>query len=407
MLKINDEFKALIPPLSEDELEQLEQNILEDGIREPLVVWNDYLIDGHNRFTIAQKHGLKFDCIEKHFDDEGSAKEWMILNQFGRRNLSAYNRSLLALKLKPIFEKRAEKNLLQTGKNVGSKNKQACHNCDKLDEKVDTKTELSKVADVSHNTIARVQAIEREAPEEVKKKLSTGDMSINSGYEITKALQKMDEGKKEKFLNKVINEEKKVKEAINEIKKEEFKACIDKQKEDIATGVAIMPSGTFEAISIDPPWNYGTSYDGAGRRVANPYPEMTQSELLSLELPASENSVLFLWTTQRFIFDAHELLNAWGFNYRNIIVWDKEKIGMGDLFRMQCEFCLVGIKGKPVLDNDYKNRDIIREPRREHSRKPDAFFGMVDKLVVGRKLEYFSREKREGWEVFGNDVEKF
>lgn len=79
---------------------------------------------------------------------------------------------------------------------------------------------------------------------------------------------------------------------------------------------------------------------------------------------------------------------------------------MGAWFRMQCEFCLVGIVGKPFWSNT-RYPEIIEEPRREHSRKPDAFFDLVSEITAGRKLEYFSREAREGWEVFGNDTNKF
>jgi N6-adenosine-specific RNA methylase IME4 len=115
---------------------------------------------------------------------------------------------------------------------------------------------------------------------------------------------------------------------------------------------------------------------------------------------------LFLWTTHAFIFDAKALLDAWGFEYKATGVWDKGKMGMGHWLRMQCEFFLVGIKGKPIWNNT-KWRDIIRENRREHSRKPEAFYEMVEDITVGRRLDYFSREKRLGWEVVGNDTEKF
>lgn len=200
------------------------------------------------------------------------------------------------------------------------------------------------------------------------------------------------------------------KKTITEVKKEEkkeaFKANIEFQKQAIRTGAIKMPEGVFEVIAIDPPWNYGREYDPEGSRVANPYPEMSQSELLELKPPFADNAVCFLWTTHAFIFDAKELLDKWGFTYKATIVWDKEKIGMGAWLRMQCEFCLVGIRGKPMWNNT-KYRDIIREPRREHSRKPDAFFEMVNEITIGRRLEYFSREKREGWEVFGNDTQKF
>jgi N6-adenosine-specific RNA methylase IME4 len=199
----------------------------------------------------------------------------------------------------------------------------------------------------------------------------------------------------------------KIKAKAQQVKTEAVKADIERQREEIASQPLTSPDGLFDVIAIDPPWNYGTQYDAGGRRVGNPYPEMTQSELLNMKVPSADNAIMFLWTTQRFIWDAKELLSAWGFEYRNVIVWDKQSIGMGDLFRMQCEFCLVGIKGKPTIDNNHAHRDIIQEQRREHSRKPDAFYKMVDELCVGRKLDFFSRQQRDGWVTFGNETNKF
>lgn len=194
---------------------------------------------------------------------------------------------------------------------------------------------------------------------------------------------------------------------LSKIKKEQRKELIQRQVEEIEKGNIEKPDGLFDVIAIDPPWNYGTSFDADGRRVANPYPEMTQEQLKAIEIPAKDNCVMFLWTTQKFIWDAKELLDTWGFTYRSMIVWDKEKIGMGDLIRMQCEFCLVGIKGSPVFKDNHSVRDIIREPRREHSRKPEEFYKIVDSLCAGRKLDFFSREERKGWFSYGNDTKKF
>lgn len=194
---------------------------------------------------------------------------------------------------------------------------------------------------------------------------------------------------------------------LSKIKKEQRKELIQRQVEEIEKGNIEKPDGLFDVIAVDPPWNYGTSFDADGRRVANPYPEMTQEQLKALEIPAKDNCVMFLWTTQKFIWDAKELLDTWGFTYRSMIVWDKEKIGMGDLIRMQCEFCLVGIKGSPVFKDNHSVRDIIREPRREHSRKPEEFYRIVDSLCAGRKLDFFSREERKGWFSYGNDTKKF
>jgi hypothetical protein len=96
---IKDDFKKLIPPLSDEELAQLEENIIRDGIREALIIWkvNDeyVLVDGHNRFFISQKHGISFNVKEIEFSSEEDAKSWMVLNQLGRRNLSPENQSYL------------------------------------------------------------------------------------------------------------------------------------------------------------------------------------------------------------------------------------------------------------------------------------------------------------------------
>lgn len=92
---INDSFKKLIPPLTPDEYAQLEANCLADGIRDPLVVWQGVLIDGHNRLAIAEKHGLDYTVVEKEFQDEDGAMQWMCANQLGRRNLAPEQRSYL------------------------------------------------------------------------------------------------------------------------------------------------------------------------------------------------------------------------------------------------------------------------------------------------------------------------
>ena len=71
--------------------------------------------------------------------------------------------------------------------------------------------------------------------------------------------------------------------------------------------------------------------------------------------------------------------------------------------RLQTEFCLMAVKGSPIIKN-HATRDIIREPRRKHSQKPEAFYNLVQELCPGRKIEIFSRNKREGWESYGDEL---
>ena len=107
-ITIDKEFESLIPPLTAEEFKQLEENCVREGIRDALITWNGILIDGHNRFKIAAKHGLQWNEKRMEFADRNEAIRWIILNQFGRRNLSAYDRSVLALKLKPVIAEKAK-----------------------------------------------------------------------------------------------------------------------------------------------------------------------------------------------------------------------------------------------------------------------------------------------------------
>jgi len=379
----------LIPPLTAEEFKQLETNCLEEGIRDAIVTWNGFIIDGHNRYKIATDWSLNYKTIEKSFDSEEAVKEWMIINQFGRRNLSNYQRSVLALELEEIFEKKAKENLRLAAEKTNTGFVKSQKAVSLFEEKpiqqqpieikpVNTIKELSKISGIGEQTISRVKVIEQKAAPEIKEKLSTGEISINQAYQD-------------------IKKEEKIKERTE---------YIEQQKKEIAENKLPPLTGLYDIISVDPPWNYGREYHPENSRIANPYPEMSIDEIKAIKLPFSDNSIIFLWTTHKFLPDSFDILKHWGFEYKATLVWNKEKIGMGSWFRMQCEFCLFAIKGNPFWNNTTE-RDIIIESRREHSRKPDSFFDMIDKICIGRKLEYFSREKRNGWDIFGNDINKF
>lgn len=94
-LKIKKEFKNLIRPLHRQEYLQLEENILADGCRDPIITWNGYIVDGHNRYEICTKHDVDFKVLEKHFSCDEEAIAWICANQLGRRNISEETRKFL------------------------------------------------------------------------------------------------------------------------------------------------------------------------------------------------------------------------------------------------------------------------------------------------------------------------
>jgi len=180
---IDPEFESLIPPLAEDELLGLEESILKDGCRKSLDVWEwegkAILIDGHNRYRICKRHNKPFEIDPvSGLLTRDDVVEWIIRNQFDRRNINPWTRGRLALRLKEVYAKKAKENeIIRKGKQAGA----TCQNSDKLIP-IDTKREIAKVANLSHDTIHRIEVIEREATEDVKKKLDSGEISVNEAY---------------------------------------------------------------------------------------------------------------------------------------------------------------------------------------------------------------------------------
>tara|TARA_R100001163_G_C5062178_1_gene199174 strand:- start:893 stop:2089 length:1197 start_codon:yes stop_codon:yes gene_type:complete len=227
-IKIKEEFKQLIPPLTTEEYKQLEANCIEEGIREKILLWNEYVIDGHNRYEIAQNNNLEYETESKSFNNEDEVKEWMILNQFGRRNLSNYQRSVLALQLEDVFKAKAKENLSKGGKGF------------LISEKVNSNKQISNIASVGKDTIAKVKKIQEKAPEEIKAKLATGEVSINAAY---KEIKK--EEKKE-----AIQEERRI--LAEEGSKKEIE--IDFRFGDFEEVFADIEDGSVDCIITDPPY---------------------------------------------------------------------------------------------------------------------------------------------------------
>lgn len=180
---------------------------------------------------------------------------------------------------------------------------------------------------------------------------------------------------------------------------------IDTQIRDLKTENLKQPKGKYDIIVIDPPWKYDTKYDPNHYmgRVSNPYPEMEMSELLDLKLPHKDDCILWLWTTNGFMNQAYELLEEWGFVPKSILTWNKVNIGVGHWLRNVTEHCILAVKGSPVWTNKSYST-LITEKRTTHSTKPESFYQMVDKICYGRKLDYFARKKRKGWEVYGDEI---
>ncbi len=183
-LVIDFEFQSLIPPLSDDEFKRLEKSILAEGVRDPIITWNGTIIDGHNRYTVCQKHGIKFNTAPRKFASRDAAKIWIIENQFARRNLSKYDRSVLALELESIYAAEAERRLhLSQGRGKKGTQKSA-----EVFDSGETRDKVAAVAGVSHDTLRKVKIIEQEAAKgnetavAARDAVKSGKKSIHAAY---------------------------------------------------------------------------------------------------------------------------------------------------------------------------------------------------------------------------------
>lgn len=176
-IKIDPELKALIPPLAADEYKQLEANIIGEGCRDPLVVWNGTLIDGHNRHEICTRHGIKFDTVEMGFSDRLEAELWMIGNQIGRRNLEPLDKVPLLERKREIRAKQA-KERMEKGINQYS----PVENLPQAKDK--TRDAIASEIGVSGKTYDALRKVSSDGAEELKQAVRDKKVGASTAAEI-------------------------------------------------------------------------------------------------------------------------------------------------------------------------------------------------------------------------------
>ena len=171
----------------------------------------------------------------------------------------------------------------------------------------------------------------------------------------------------------------------------------------------------YGVIYADPPWDYRTwSEKGTGRGAVAHYRVPPFETLAAMDVAqyAAKNRALFLWATDPLLPQAFKLIEAWGFTYKTIaFYWMKTNqngtffTGLGHWTRANPEQCLLATRGHPK--RLARNVPKLVLPRREHSRKPDEAYGLIERLVPGPYLELFARQSRTGWDSIGDEAGLF
>lgn len=368
-------YADIFPMIDDNELEILKDDIKENGLLEPIILFEDKILDGRNRYKACKELNIepKFEIY-----DGDKPLEYVISLNLKRRHLTQSQRGVIALEVLPLLEQEAEKRRREL---------------------------ISKSR--SSETVVNLPPSQKK---ENKSSFQAGKL-FGVGEKYVREAKRLKERSPE-----LLEEVKKGNKNFSEIKNEERIENIKRQREEIRKEVMQKPTGLYDVIVIDPPWRYDGDifkeldeclppYDCDGYRGTAPYPTMSLEEIKNIKLPIKDDCVLWLWTTNLFLLEMKPLLEHWGFTIKSVLTWDKDMIGTGRWLRSQTEHCILAIKGKPFFNNT-KWSTLIREKRTEHSVKPNIFYKMVDEICEGRKLDYFARKKRDGWDVYGNDIKE-
>lgn len=180
-----------------------------------------------------------------------------------------------------------------------------------------------------------------------------------------------------------------------------------------------LPLFGYDVIYADPAWpfeNYSTK--GESRNPNRHYATMSIEQIKALPVGhlAAENCALFVWVTDPLLDKAIEVIQAWGFRYVTVaFTWAKRTksgndwhLGTGYYTRANPEMCLMATNGRPGRPVSKAVRQLVIEPVREHSRKPDRIRSDIERMYPGKRyLELFARTAAPGWDAWGNEVDKF
>ena len=377
-LAISPELYALVPEPEKEEYDSIKYSIKNDSQQEPIIVWKDsiseknFIIDGHTRYKICKELEIEPRIQYKIFESWLVAKKFAVEVNLLRRHLSQAKRVELAFKLLEIENKLAEQRQRSTVPTKGQKGFQPVS----MPNGINTGRAVDLVAEktgMSSRTVARVKFVLDNGTEEIRRNVLNGK---------TKPARAERQIRRDKSPTKEIS----------------------------------LPDGKYDVIYSDAPFRYGFELEGAPD-----YPTLTTEQIISLKDKDGKSitsvfatdCIMFFWSPKPKISDSCKILEAWGFEFKTLLIWrkvnnGKPQRGTGHYVWSTAECLLIATKGKPGTPNpENMQEDVIEEPRgKRHSEKPEIFRRIIEKMYPKRKyLELFGRKMVLGWQVWGNQID--
>jgi N6-adenosine-specific RNA methylase IME4 len=373
----------IFPLVEGPEFADLVADIREHGLHKPIVMFEDRVLDGRNRLRACEAAGIE-PVFTVYTGDDPVA--FVVSLNLRRRHLDESQRTMVAAKLATL---RAGDNQHSEGLPIGRS---------------------SELLNVGERSVARAREVQEHGTPELVHAVERGAVSVSAAADVaTLSAQEQ---------HKIVAQgEREILRAAQDIRAR--KAEI-RRSERIKRLAATCNQNTpfpsdrrYAVLYADPPWHFEVYNEESGveRAAGNHYSTMSLDEISTLPIPslATPDAVLFMWTTAPHLQESFQVFAAWGFEYKTNAVWVKDKIGLGYFIRGQHEHLLIATRGDmpcPLPAN--RPPSVINAPRREHSRKPDEAYELIERMYPELpKLELFARQQRPGWAAWGNETSKF
>jgi N6-adenosine-specific RNA methylase IME4/ParB-like chromosome segregation protein Spo0J len=374
---------AIFPLIEGPDFDELVTDIREHGLHEPVVLFEDKILDGRNRYRACEAAGIEPTFTVYQGDDPIS---YVVSLNLRRRHLDESQRAMVAAKLATLRDgQRAD---LVEGLPIGR---------------------ASALLNVGERTVARAREVQEHGAPELVSAVERGEVSVSAAANIaTRPI-----GEQREIVARGKREILEVAKAIRAEEATRRRSARIERIIEISKGNSPLNLGrTYPVILADPPWKFHLYGPDTARVAERHYPTMNVQELCAVAVAAdlaTPDAVLFLWAPTPLLSDALNVMTAWGFEYVTNIVWVKDRIGVGHWVRNQHELLLIGRRGEfPTPEPANRPGSVIEAPRREHSQKPDEAYELIERMYPDLpKLELFARYTRLGWDVWGNETAKF
>jgi N6-adenosine-specific RNA methylase IME4 len=373
----------VFPLIEGAEFDELVADIKANGLNQCIELYEGKILDGRNRYRACLAAGVEPLAVQYRGDDPVG---YVISANLRRRHLDESQRAMVAAKLATL---KLGDNQHSEGLPIGRG---------------------SELLNVGERSVARAREVQEFGAPELVDAVERGAVSVSAAADI--ATQPIEEQREI-----VARGERAILRAAQDIRARKAEIRRAERIERLAAtcnqNTPFPSDRRYAVLCADPPWHFEVYNEESGveRAAGNYYPTMSLDEICALPVLslAAPDAILFMWTTAPHLQESFQVLAAWGFEYKTNAVWVKDKIGLGYFVRNQHELLLVATRGDmPSPSPANRPPSVISAPRREHSRKPDEAYALIEAMYPALpKLELFARQRRPGWDVWGNETDKF